>query len=303
MPITPPTAENQVFLFCRATVRGTEQFSIWEHDALVWYAERQNYRVRRQFVFLAAVLVATILIALSAVPSFFFPVAIRTMFSFLAPFSWVGIAAGILSFFLLPILCYGEEHITVYRDASKSETVLSITQQTRFKLLQEIHHIVDKQNLPIAMLQRSIVFTQFARAWKCVTLQGQLLGSIKQRSEIDRIIGQPAQIQAPFVLYTSQGQLAGTFDYTILDLRDDLNHDLDQQIALSLALIINAEYSSNIADLTRQEWLRIQESKAVESNLLETILHVAAQPAHAADRFAREIVLFWRFRTQRACGG
>jgi hypothetical protein len=267
MTTTLPASNNEVLVFCRKTIHGTEQYSIWKHDELAWYAERQNHGVRRHIAFLAATIVATLLIAVSTAPSFLVPASIRAMFSFPSSFSWVGILAGIIAFFLVPILCYGRESIVVYRDASKRELVFAIIQQTRFKLLQDIQDIVDQHHSRKATLQRSVVFTQFARAWKCVTPQGQLLGAIKQRSDIDRIVGRPSKIEAPFVLYNAQEQVAGTFDYTLLDLQSNVNHTVEEQIALALSLIINAEYSSKIVDLTREEWLRLQESKALGSQI------------------------------------
>lgn len=145
-------------------------------------------------------------------------------------------------------------HITFYRDETRKEPLLSVTQDNRVQSVFAYFTVLDAAGKPLARLKKNQLTNLFRKRWECMTPDGQPLCVAMEDSVVfailRRLLG-PAfgMLRTHFILLAGNGcpeRLLGKFDrqFTlfdkyVLDLSADPLRELDRRIALAIAVLLD----------------------------------------------------------------
>ncbi len=162
----------------------------------------------------------------------------------------LGLVAGVVVFVLL----YPKRHVTFYRDDTRREKLLSITQENRVQLLFSHFTILDATGAPLARLRKNQLTNLFRKRWVAFRPNGQSLCVALEDSIIlaivRRLVGpMMGALRTNYIIVAGDGaaeRLLGKFDrkFTlfdqyVLDMTADPKRELDRRVALAIGVLLD----------------------------------------------------------------
>ncbi len=164
---------------------------------------------------------------------------------------WVlGGLAGVAAFALL---C-PKRHVSFYRDDTRREKLLSITQDNRVQLLFSHFTILDASGAPLARLRKNQLTNLFRKRWVAFRPNGQSLCVALEDSIVLAIVRRLAgpmmgALRTNYIIVAGDGaaeRLLGKFDrkFTlfdqyVLDMTADPKRELDRRVALAIGVLLD----------------------------------------------------------------
>jgi hypothetical protein len=162
----------------------------------------------------------------------------------------IGMLLGVVAFALL----YPKRHVTFYRDDTRRERLLSITQVNRIQMLFSHFEILDESGAPLARLRKNQLTNIFRKRWvaftptghsMCVALEDSLLLAMLRRF-VGPMMG---ALRTNYIIVAGDGtgeRLLGKFDrkFTlfdqyVLDMTADPKRELDRRVALAIGVLLD----------------------------------------------------------------
>jgi len=144
-----------------------------------------------------------------------------------------------------------KRHITVYRDESKAEILLTILQDSKIQILTAAFTVLDTQSAPVVRLVKKRLHNIFRKRWYCQDSSGTSRFIAKEDSMIlsilRRFLGSFfGLLRTDFIIYNRAGNMVGEFnrkltilDRYVLDLSSDSLRSMDRRIALALGIMLD----------------------------------------------------------------
>ncbi|MBU2574767.1 MAG: zinc-ribbon domain-containing protein [Elusimicrobia bacterium] len=144
-----------------------------------------------------------------------------------------------------------KRHVTVYRDESKEEVLLSVLQDRKIQLLSAWYTVTDPQGNVVAKLGKKYLHNIFRKRWYCRGADGALLFIAKEDSIIlsilRRFLGSFfGLLRTNFIIYDRSENMLGEFnrrmtllDRYILDMTADPLRAVDRRLALALGVMLD----------------------------------------------------------------
>ncbi len=145
-----------------------------------------------------------------------------------------------------------KRNLTVYRDDTRKEALLAVSQEKKFQPLVETYAVETPEGNHLATLRRPRVRALFRRLWYCLDIDGLSICNAVEDSAVKavlrRLLGPLFGIlRTNFVIYdpATDAQL-GEFnrcftllDRYVLDLSRDSDRRLDRRVALALGVMLD----------------------------------------------------------------
>ncbi|MDZ4781885.1 MAG: hypothetical protein SGJ19_16665 [Planctomycetia bacterium] len=240
------------FLLVQKRIAINEKYYISDdHNQRILFVERPSHLLRQLLALSAALLSVTVCIILGG--------GIASLLKG-QPEGWqataglggigLGFVLGVVAFALL----YPKRHVTFYRDDTRRERLLSITQVNRIQLLFSHFEILDELGAPLARLRKNQLTNIFRKRWVaftptgkslCVALEDSLLLAMVRRF-VGPMMG---ALRTNYIIVAGDGtneRLLGKFDrkFTlfdqyVLDMTADPKRELDRRVALAVGVLLD----------------------------------------------------------------
>ena len=145
-----------------------------------------------------------------------------------------------------------KRHVTIYRDESKAETLLNISQDHKIQLLTAAYTVLDQQGKPIAKLFKKRLHNILRKRWYCHDGAGTLLFTAKEDSMILSILrlflgSFFGLLRTNYIIFDRSGDILGEFnrkltvlDRYVLDMSADSLRSVDRRIALAMGVLLDS---------------------------------------------------------------
>lgn len=248
-------AFNRDRFMLRQKVALREKYQVWdEYDQPILYIERPRYLLRNLLAFAGAATLGAMLFLLFFIPAVAAASLPGRIFSgFMACVAIVFMVVG-------PLLVTKKRPITIYRDESKQEPLLTILQDHKLWLINTTYTITDTRGEMLARLHKNHLYNILRKRWYCYGPDQRLLCIAKEdsilRSFLRRVFGQSGalgmlvlpllrtnfvilggvQATTPVGMFNRKMTL---LDRYVLDLSGDPARTIDRRIALALGVMLD----------------------------------------------------------------
>jgi uncharacterized protein YxjI len=251
-PNTPraPTAgvdrafDRDVFLLRQRVFTIASKYEVWAEDGTpILYVERPTYPMRTLLAYLVAVM-TTLTIMGWATGS------LTREGSGLIILLSVPVAAFL--FLMISMSLRPRRHVTIYRDESRSETLLRVIQDQRVAFLTRTYTVVTATGETLAVLRKTYLHNIVRKRWYVTAPGGAPLAMAIEDSIVlsllRRIIGPLLGfLRTNFVLVRGQdAEIFGEFnrkftllDRYVLDLSADSARTFDRRVAVALGVMLD----------------------------------------------------------------
>lgn len=152
------------------------------------------------------------------------------------------------------LFLYPKRHVTFYRDDTRRETLLSITQDNQVQILFAHFTVLDASGVPLAKLRKNQLTNLFRKCWECKHPNGSPMCVAMEDSIafaiLRRLFGtMMGALRTNFILLAGTGvpeRLLGKFDrqFTlfdkyVLDMTTDPMRELDRRVALAIGVLLD----------------------------------------------------------------
>lgn len=144
-----------------------------------------------------------------------------------------------------------KRHVTVYRDESRAEVLLNISQDDKIQLLTAAYTVTDPQGKPLAKLFKKRLHNILRKRWYCHDGGGAPLFTAKEDSMILSILriflgSFFGLLRTNYILFDRSGDILGEFnrkltilDRYVLDMSADSLRSVDRRVALAMGVLLD----------------------------------------------------------------
>lgn len=244
-----PLFARDVFLLRQKMIALSDKYHVSdEHGRPIIYVERPAHMLRN----LAAALAGIAAFFGIFMGAFFLSEAIGGGGAGIA-IILVGAVLCIPAMFAVMALLAAKRHIGFFRDPSKSQPLLHISQDKKLEIWRFTYTVRDPGGNHLATFYKNRFFDIFRRRWTWFSPEGHILCVAKEdsilRALLRRMLGNIGALlfRTNFIfLYQQTEHQIGMFNRTAtildryaLDLRADYAHTLDRRVALGLGVILD----------------------------------------------------------------
>jgi hypothetical protein len=246
----PPTPgldhafDRDVFLLRERVFTITSKYEVWAEDGTpILYVERPTYPVRTLVAYLLAVL-ATLTLMGPAVG------AIGRDGSGLLVLLSIPVAAFV--FLVISMSLRPRRHVTIYRDESRQETLLRVTQDQRVALVTRTYTVMTASGEALAVFRKTYLHNIIRKRWYVTSPGGEPLAMAIEDSIVlsllRRVIGTFfGFLRTNFVFIRGRdAEIFGEFnrkftllDRYVLDLSGDTARTFDRRVAVALGVMLD----------------------------------------------------------------
>lgn len=143
-----------------------------------------------------------------------------------------------------------KRHVTIYRDESRAEVLLNISQDDKIQLLTAAYTVADPQGKPLAKLFKKRLHNILRKRWYCHD-GGALLFTAKEDSMILSILrlflgSFFGLLRTNYMFLDRSGNILGEFnrkltilDRYVLDMTADSLRSVDRRVALAMGVLLD----------------------------------------------------------------
>lgn len=249
-----PAFDRDRFLL-RQKVAVREKYLVWdEYDQPILYIERPRYLLRNLFGFMGAAFFGVIMFLIFLVPAIAAASLPGRIFSgFMA-------CVAIVFTVVVPLLVAQKRPVTIYRDESKQEPLLTILQDHKVWVINTTYTITDTSGQMLARLHKNHLYNMIRKRWYCYGPDQALLCMAKEdsmlRSFLRRAFSQlgaigtlvmpllrtnfvilgGAEAATPIGMFNRKMTL---LDRYVLDMSADPARTIDRRVALALGVMLD----------------------------------------------------------------
>jgi hypothetical protein len=246
-----PVFARDKFLLNERHFAVSEKYSVTDPDnRQLMYVERPNYPFRNVFAYACALAAGAVHLYFAA--SFYATVKFYMPDALLLGAIAVWQKLGTLLVIFLGFMTFPKRrHVTVYRDESRKETLLGITQDRRLQLFSASYTVSGPDGKPLARLSKKRLRNIFRKRWYCLSPDGALLFIAREDSMILSILrrfllGFFGLLRTDYIFYGPAWRVKGEFtrrftlrDRYVLDLGADSLRTVDRRLALALGVMLD----------------------------------------------------------------
>ncbi len=236
--------DRDVFLLRERVFTITSKYEVWAEDGTpILYVERPTYPVRTLVAYLLAV-IATLTLMGPAVG------AIGRDGSGLLVLLSIPVAAFV--FLVISMSLRPRRHVTIYRDESRQETLLRVTQDQRVALVTRTYTVMTAAGEALAVFRKTYLHNIVRKRWYVTSPGGEPLAMAIEDSIVlsllRRVIGTFfGFLRTNFVLIRGRdAEIFGEFnrkftllDRYVLDLSSDTARTFDRRVAVALGVMLD----------------------------------------------------------------
>jgi hypothetical protein len=246
----PPTPgldrafDRDVFLLRERVFTITSKYEVWAEDGSpILYVERPTYPVRTLVAYLVAI-IATLTLMGPAVG------AIGRDGSGLLVLLSIPVAAFV--FLVISMSLRPRRHVTIYRDESRQETLLRVSQDQRVALVTRTYTVMTAAGEALAVFRKTYLHNIVRKRWYVTSPGGEPLAMAIEDSIVlsllRRVIGTFfGFLRTNFVLIRGRdAEIFGEFnrkftllDRYVLDLSGDTARTFDRRVAVALGVMLD----------------------------------------------------------------
>jgi uncharacterized protein YxjI len=164
---------------------------------------------------------------------------------------WLGLIGAWVVLILIAVALSKKRHITFYRGKQKGEKVLEVRQWKKMEFFTTTFIIRDAKNTPLGRLRKNNFSNLLRKKWRLMTFGGRDILVAKEDSMIlsllRRLLGPMfGLLRTNYVFEDGSGKHVGEFqrkmtilDRYALDMRADLNRNIDRRLALALGVVLD----------------------------------------------------------------
>lgn len=240
------------FLLVQKRLAINEKYFISDdNNHRVLFVERPQH-VLKQLVALSATIVTVLGVGIAGImPTVIFdqwPEGVKATLGLGAML--LGAVAGIVVFALL----YPMRHVSFYRDDTRKEKLLSITQDNRVQILFRRFSVLDESGAVLARMRKNQLTNLFRKQWDCQFPDGRPMCVAMEDSVIlailRRLIGPLfGALRTNYIILAGDGfperQLGKfdrrftLFDQYVLDMTADPLRELDRRVVLAVGVLLD----------------------------------------------------------------
>jgi hypothetical protein len=235
-PGVDPAFDRDVFLLNQRVLTIASQYEVWAPDGTpVLYVERPTYVVRTMLAYALAFAAGGVVFAAAD------------------DMPLLGLMLAAVVFMVVSMSARPLRHVTVYRDDSRTETVLRIVQNERVAVLTRSYTVRLPDGTPLARLRKHYLHNLIRKRWYAEAPGGEVLAVAMEDSIVlsllRRVLGTLfGVLRTNFVIHRAHDSaVIGEFnrkftlrDRYVLDLTGDTDHTLDRRIAFALGVMLDS---------------------------------------------------------------
>lgn len=242
-----PAFDRDVFLLRQRALTISSQYEVWAEDGTpILYVERPTYLLRTGLAYALALGASIVLLGWIG--------AIAATREVTAPVTLLGVALVPVVFLVVSMSARPLRHVTIYRDESRTETLLRILQDQRFAFLTRSYTLTAAA-APLARFRKNYIHNLLRKRWYVETPAGTRLATAIEDSIVlsllRRVLGPFVGslfgvLRVNFVFVRRDGDVFGEFnrkltllDRYVLDLTADPDRGFDRRIALALGIMLD----------------------------------------------------------------
>jgi uncharacterized protein YxjI len=243
-PGVDPAFDRDVFLLRQRIFTIASKYEVLGEDgAPILYVERPTYPLRT--------LLAYVLGFFGAAFVFAFVASRGTSEAAQVVLSVVGGLLGVAAFVVVSMSARPLRHVTIYRDDSRSETLLRVLQDQRIAVIVRSYTITTGDGTVLARLAKNYLYNAIRKRWDVESPGGELVAIAVEESILlsllRRVLGPLfGLLRTNFVFERPTGEELGEFNRTftlfdryVLDLRPDHARTFDRRLALALGVMLD----------------------------------------------------------------
>jgi hypothetical protein len=242
--------DRDVFLLRERLLSVRSAYEVWGEDGTpILFVERPTYPVRTLLAYILALIAASLVIAWSGQLATGAGEAVGALLTFL------GYSMAVAVFVVVSMSARPLRHVTMYRDESRREVLLRVSQDQRLAFLTRTYTVVTPAGLALGRLSKRYVHNVLRKRWYVETVAGERMAMAIEDSVVlsllRRVLGSLfGVLRTNFVLVLLGGPQHGTvigefnrkftlFDRYVLDLSADPEREFDRRVALALGLMLD----------------------------------------------------------------
>lgn len=241
--VQDPIFDRDRFLLRQKHLAIAEKYYVWDEEGnTLLYVERPAYYLLHFLAVICGVFAGIIvLISLGGM-------AVKVN----NPILWAFVVlASLFALFAVTIILYKKSHVYFYRDDSKKELVLKVTQDNKIQICNAYYTVMDKDDIVLAKLRKNYLYNLLRRRWLGFSPEGNLLFIAREDSLIlsllRRILGSFFGIlRMNFEIIDNNGNSLGEFDRKltildryVLDMSQDIYRKIDRRVCLALGVMLD----------------------------------------------------------------
>ncbi len=246
-----PVFARDKFLLNERHFGVSEKYSVADPDGRpLLFVERPNYPFLNVLAYLGGVALGTANFLGSSVVYYLVRRGGQPLTTQVLAAAWCYLGSTLLA--VLGIMTFPRRrHVTVYRDDSRRETLLRITQDRRLQLFSASYTLSDQDGKVLARLMKKRLRNIFRKRWYCLAPDGSVMFIAREDSMILSVLrrltlGFFGFFHTDFVLYGPGWRVLGEFnrratllDRYVLDLAPDALRSADRRAALALGVMLD----------------------------------------------------------------
>lgn len=241
-----PAFDRDVFLLRERVLTITSKYEVWaENGTPILYVERPTYLFRTAVAYVLGIIAGLVIFSwLGVAAAAAGPVAGPLVVLLALPLAFFAFVVASMS--LRPL-----RHVTVYRDESRTETMLRVLQDQRVAFLTRTYTVLAKTGEPLARLRKAYLDNIVRKRWYVEAPDGRRLATALEDSIVlsllRRILGTFfGVLRTNFILLRPTDEVFGEFnrkftllDRYVLDLSLDPSRTVDRRVILALGVMLD----------------------------------------------------------------
>lgn len=245
-----PVFDRDVFLLRQKAMAINAKYAVSdEKGEQILFVERPAHFFRNLMAFLAGVLAFIAVVIASGFATQ--PLNAAGNQGLAAIVSLSGFVLAFVALIVVAVVLSKKRHITFYRGQAKGEKVMDILQDKKWEFLTTTFIIRDAKGSPLGKLRKNQLTNLVRKKWRLMSFGGRDILVAKEDSIIlsllRRLLGPLfGLLRTNYVFEDGAGKHVGEFqrkmtilDRYALDMRADLNRNVDRRLCLALGVILD----------------------------------------------------------------
>ena len=248
-----PAFARDKFLLRQKAMAIKSKYYVWdEQGGTILYVERPAYVLRSVLAIFAGLFAGGIIMVGSVALGLAVSNDSKSQDTLMAVSAIIGVILGVAAIIALAVALSPRRHTNFFRDDTKSEQLLEVTQDNKWQVINAWYTLRDPAGQVLARFRKNHLYNFIRRRWYVFNPDGSLLCLAKEDSIIlsllRRLLGDLGRlIRTNFIiLHPADERVIGEFnrkltllDRYVLDMSADESHYIDRRVALALGVLLD----------------------------------------------------------------